>query len=177
VDRQGTAVDLLNAEEARAALARARGAAVTDAAWPAERATLLSAWNTAYRACGVPVPPGREVVTALRDGEAREVGRDVRRMDVERRAGRAAPALQLSADTVIGEVEGTGELWREVLSARFDPDTNRLSGSSVVDHRKAGHTTRVRFTFREAPVPDPATPATPPAPAAPVILASAALAR
>jgi hypothetical protein len=180
VDRQGTAVDLLNAEEARTALSRARATPVTAATWPAERAVLLSAWNTAYRACGVPVPPGRSVVTPLRDAEAREVGRDVRRLDLEIRAGHAAPALALSADTVIGELEGSGDLWRELLTTRFDPDTNRVSGTSDVQRRAAGETTRVHFTFREAPVPvpvAPATPAMPPAPAAPVILATASLAR
>jgi hypothetical protein len=155
VDRQGTAVDLLNADEVRTALARARGRAIAESAWPAERTALLATWNTVYRACGVPIAPGTDVVTPLRDAEAREIGRDVRRLRVEARATGRAPALALSTDTSFGDPAGAGDLWREVIQARYDLDAGRLSGTSVVDQRAAGRTSRVHLSFREAPVPLP----------------------
>jgi hypothetical protein len=168
VDRQGTAVDVLNADEVRAALARARGRAVTEAAWPAEREALLVTWNTVYRACGVPITPGLDVVTPLRDAEAREVGRDARRLKVEPRSTAGAPALALASDTVVGDPAGAGDHWREVLTTRFDLDARKLSGTSVVERRAAGQVSRVRLTFREEPVP---------LPPAPVLLAAATPAR
>ena len=57
VDHQGSASDLLNGEEVRAALVRA-GRDVGETAWPAAKQALLEEWNTAYRACGVPLVPG-----------------------------------------------------------------------------------------------------------------------
>ncbi len=135
VDLRGTALSLLNAEEARAALARARGAALDDAAWAAAEADLLEGWNVVYGACGVPLLPSTEHVTPLLAGDV-EAGHDARTLLLEHAeaplpgAGRLprVTALSVNARTHVRYVGGQGLALERTSSTRYDLASGRLSG-------------------------------------------------
>ncbi len=135
VDLRGTALGLLNAEEARAALARARGGALDDATWVSAEADLLEGWNVVYGACGVPLLPSTEHVTPLLAGDV-EAGHDARTLLLEH-AEAPAPetgrpprltALSVNARTHVRYVGGQGLALERTSSTRYELASGRLSG-------------------------------------------------
>jgi|GEM_PF-6747691 len=135
VDVRGTALSLLNADEARSALARARGAALDDAAWASAEADLLEGWNVVYGACGVALVPSTERVTPLLAGDV-EAGHDARTLLLEHaqaplaEAGHAlrVTALSVNARTHVRFAGGQGVALERTSSTRYDLASGRLSG-------------------------------------------------
>lgn len=150
VDRTGSAVAVLNALEARAALSRAHGHTLSEAEWRTAGGALLEPWNVAYRACGVALVPG-QVTRRTLEGAGLPGGEDTRVLRLE--PSGAAIVLALTALTTYGRVEEPGGAVREDLSARFDPVSARLWGGCTVERREATRRIGERVTFREAPVP------------------------
>lgn len=144
VDRTGTAVGLENRDEVRRALERAHGAALPPPQAEALLADLLAGWNAAYRACGVPLVPGREVHTEIPALGAQ--GQDRRILAEE------PDALTLSALTVWREDRAPGTLLREHLCARFDLATGLLSGSHLEERSDGARRAGRRLAFREEPL-------------------------
>ena len=155
VDRRGTALDVVNASEVRAALERAHRTTLDDAAWSAERGALLEEWNSVYQSCGVPLPLGQAHVTPLHAAE-RRVGEASATLSLEAGPRGEAAALRVRTQTRVDPRPGPGEAWSESTTARFDLVQRRLEGTRVVVVQRAGGgpATSVRLAFREDAVPD-----------------------
>ncbi len=145
VDRSGSATQLLNDDEVRAALGRAAGAALGPERWQEARGRLLEGWNVVYRGCGVALVEGQVTETAL-DGAGLPGGRDVRVL----RRGPGGRVLSLEALTTY-DPPGEAASVHETFVARYDPVERRLSGRQDRERRTPVGRSLERLSFLEAP--------------------------